>query len=79
MQININENKYNVKRKGNDNDYQLLISLKRRNCKLCKKVIEVTEFDSFGWFDDNHYWRTGYFCKRDRALVEKALKIANKV
>ena len=79
MQINIDENKYNVKRKGNDNDYQLLISLKKRNCKLCKKVIEVTENDLFGWFDDKNYWRTGYFCREHKQLICKVLKKVDRI
>ena len=79
MQININEKKYNVKRKGSDDDYQLLISLKKRNCKLCKKVIEVTENDMIGWFDDRHYYRTGYFCREHKLLICKVLKKIDRI
>ena len=75
MQININEKKYKVKRKGSDDEYQLFISLKKRNCKLCNKVIEVTENDLFSWIDDKHYFRVGYFCRKDKALIKKVLKI----
>ena len=79
MKIVIDENKYNVKRKGNDNDYQLLISLKKRNCKLCNKVIEVAESDFIGWLDDNHYYRTGYFCREHKQLICKVLKKVDRI
>ena len=79
MKIVIDENKYNIKRKGNDNDYQLNISIKKRNCKLCKKVIEVTENDVFGWLDDKHYWRTGYFCREHKQLICKVLKKVDRI
>ena len=76
MNININEKKYKViTEKVNDKDYNIKVMIKKRNCKLCNKVIEVAENDLFSWIDDKHYLRIGYFCKKDEVLIKKVLKI----
>ena len=75
MKLNINENKYNVKKKKIFTDsYQLTITPKKRNCKLCNKTFSSTGKEFLTWTDDKGFLRSGYFCKKDFILIKKVLK-----
>ena len=73
------EKKYKVKEKKEDGCIYIVASPKKRNCKLCNKVIEVAESDFIGWLDDNHYYRTGYFCREHKQLICKVLKKVDRI
>ena len=75
MIINIDDAKYKVKETQIESDsYQYLITPKKRNCKLCKKVFESVGSEFICWTDDNGFSRSGYFCREHFKLIHKVLK-----
>ncbi len=75
MNIKVNENKYNVKETQIETDViQYMVTPKKRNCKLCKKVFESVGTEFICWTDSKGFRRSGYFCREHLILVKKALK-----
>jgi len=70
MKLNINENKYNVKKRKVDADsYQLMVTPKKRTCFACKKGFDSVGTETLSWYDDEGYYRIGYFCNKDYRLA----------
>ena len=75
MNININENKYNITEREIDSDcFQYTITPKRRTCKVCKKGFESNGREFLTWTDDKGFRRSGYFCREHLIMVNKVLK-----
>ena len=74
MNIKINKEKYNVKKRdiGID-EFQYTITPKRRTCKLCGKGFDSGGSKALSWTDDNDFYRIGYFCRTHYRLVKKVL------
>lgn len=74
MKLNINENKYNVKKKKIFTDsYQLTITPKKRTCFVCKKGFDSVGNETLSWYDDEGFYRIKYFCKTHYRLARKLL------
>ena len=79
MKLNINENKYNVKKKKIFTDsYQLTITPKKRTCFACKKGFDSVGNETLAWYDDEGYYRIKYFCNKDYRIVKKLLTEVNR-
>ena len=79
MKLNINENKYNVKKRQVDTDsYDLIVTPKKRTCFACKKGFDSVGTETLAWYDDEGYYRIKYFCNKDYRLVKKLLIETNR-
>ena len=75
MKINIDEKKYKVKRKeGFQGNFSYTATQKKRTCKACGKGFESTGNETLSWYDDDGFYRIGYFCKTDYINVSRYLK-----
>jgi len=74
MKLNINENKYNVKKKKIFTDsYQLTITPKKRTCFVCKKGFDSVGNETLSWYDDEGFYRIKYFCNTHYRLAKRLL------
>tara|TARA_B100000214_G_C23814430_1_gene556551 strand:+ start:248 stop:499 length:252 start_codon:yes stop_codon:yes gene_type:complete len=74
MKLNINENKYNVKKKKIFTDsYQLTITPKKRTCFVCKKGFDSVGNETLSWYDDEGFYRIKYFCNKHYRLARRLL------
>mgnify|MGYP003318695560 CR=1 FL=1 len=74
MKLNINENKYNVKKKKIFTDsYQLTITPKKRTCFVCKKGFDSVGNETLSWYDDEGFYRIKYFCNTHYRLARRLL------
>ena len=74
MKIDVNENKYNIKKRQVDTDsYQLMITPKKRTCCVCKKGFDSVGKETLAWYDDEGYYRIKYFCNKDYRLARMLL------
>ena len=74
MKLNINENKYNVKKRqvGTDS-YDLIVTPKKRTCFACKKGFDSVGNETLAWYDDDGFYRIKYFCNKDYRLARMLL------
>jgi len=74
MKIYINVNKYNIKKRQVDTDsYDLIVTPKKRTCCVCKKGFDSVGNETLVWYDDEGFYRIGYFCKQHYIFVKKVL------
>ena len=75
MKLNIDEKKYKVKkREGFQGDFSYNVTQKKRVCKVCNKAFESTGNETLSWYDDEGFYRIGYFCKTDYINASRYLK-----
>tara|TARA_R100001594_G_C3971848_1_gene247963 strand:- start:2 stop:253 length:252 start_codon:yes stop_codon:yes gene_type:complete len=75
MKLNIDEKKYKIeKRKGFQGDFSYKVTQKKRTCKACGKGFESTGNETLSWYDDDGFYRIGYFCKTDYINTSRYLK-----
>ena len=74
MKLNINEKKYNVKKRQVDTDsYDLIVTPKKRTCFACKKGFDSVGNETLAWYDDKGFYRIKYFCNTHYRLARRLL------
>ena len=74
MKIDVNENKYNIKKRQVDTDsYDLIVTPKKRTCFACKKGFDSVGTETLAWYDDDGFYRIKYFCNKDYRLARRLL------
>ena len=74
MKIDINEKKYNIKKRQMDTDsYDLIVTPKKRTCFVSKKGFDSNGTETLSWYDDNNYYRINYFCNEHYKLAKRVL------
>ena len=57
-----------------DGTTKIVLSPKKRNCKLCKRVFDSVGTEFICWNDSKGFSRSGYFCREHFKLIHKVLK-----
>ena len=74
MKINIDENKYYVKKRNTESDsYQLTVTPKKKTCFACKKGFDSVGNETLSWYDDEGFYRIKYFCNTHYRLARRLL------
>tara|TARA_Y100000034_G_C6792205_1_gene354794 strand:+ start:199 stop:441 length:243 start_codon:yes stop_codon:yes gene_type:complete len=77
MQLNkfINENEYKISKVNSyDGTINIIVTPKKRNCKVCKKVFVTNNTEYLSWKTKDDYRVFGWFCRKHYYKAKKLIK-----